>query len=426
MLALFACHRTSGGASDSGAEGAIVGSPRPAAAFAQPIAAARVKTGTVMVAGLAPSRGVIAVENLGDDGAARWTVDVLSGISGGPNVELHVFPTTDGAAVVYRGRKGERQVTQAALVDASGRVSGPAFDAGPAACATDDALAWIERPSGGAARVLALPWGKTTPAEILSVPAERDPALVCGTKTAFALGDGERDTTIATRATAMVPTPQGSPGASPRPRVIIRDRDFTDEEREHDTFVVGDALGLVRVGQSGSLSLREVGAEPSPWRHLGTKLTEADDVVAVDGDSEATTVVFTHDDGGGGCDGPSAPGVRTLRVSRKSPLDASFELAPAACGRELGPFWTGSVGEAFVVAWVERASVRGSGEPPIVGFSYRTITSAGLGELRRVARPSDEMVDAGCDKDRCYAVALVRPPQAAEPQAESVEVLAYP
>jgi hypothetical protein len=204
--------------------------------------------------------------------------------------------------------------------------------------------------------------------------------------------------------------------------VAMKDRDFADEEREHDTFVVGDTLGLVRVGQSGTVSVREVGVELSPWRRLDAKLTSADDVVAADGDPDTTTLVYTRDDGA--CDGPGAPSVHAVQVSKKGPSEPSFDVAPAACDRDLGPFYTGTLGDTFVVAWVERALVRAPGEPPIVGLAYRTITGARLGELRRVPRPADEIVDAGCDDKRCYAAALVR--RAPDVQPGVVEVLAYP
>jgi hypothetical protein len=414
LLALCACHRSGAGAGDSGASGPVEAGPSSQGIFSQPIAAARVRSGTVVVAGLVASRAAVAVTAIGDDGSTRWTVDALSGTSGGPNVELHVFPASDGAAVVYRGRRDDRPITLAVMVDASGHVSGPAFDSGPAACTTDDRLAWLERPSGGTTRVLGVPWGRSTPEELAAIPSERDPALVCGAKTVFALGDGEKDTTLAT-----------SPPTPSRAKVVMRDRDFIDEEREHDTFVVGDTLGLVRVGHSGSISVREVGAEIAPWRRLVARLMDADDVVAVDGDPDATTVVFTRDEGDS-CDGPSTPSVHAVRLASKGPAEQSFDVAPAACDRELGPFWTGTVVAGFVVAWVERASVRRQGEAPIVGLAYRTITSSGLGELRHVRRPSDEMVDAGCDKDRCYAAALVRPAEAADRQPEAVEIVSYP
>jgi len=111
LLALWACHRVSASAGDSGGpEQVALGAVGSAVSFSAPVAAARVRSGTTMVAGLLVSRGTVAVSDIGDDGLIRWTVDVLSGISGGPNVELHVFPARDGAAVVYRGRIDDRVV----------------------------------------------------------------------------------------------------------------------------------------------------------------------------------------------------------------------------------------------------------------------------------------------------------------------------
>ena len=81
-------------------------------------------------------------------------------------------------------------------------------------------------------------------------------------------------------------------------RVAIRDVDFgEDEEREHEAFTVGDALGIVRISASGGIAMREVprAGPVAPWRTLKHKLSQDDDVVAVDGDASATFVVFTRD-----------------------------------------------------------------------------------------------------------------------------------
>jgi hypothetical protein len=164
----------------------------------------------------------------------------------------------------------------------------------------------------------------------------------------------------------------------------------------------------------------------SPWRRITTRIAEADDVVAVDGDTEASTLVFTRDEEPAGCDGPAAPSVHALRLPRSAAREQSFELAPAACDREVGPFWTGTVRKGFVVAWVERASARLPTQAPITGLAYRIVTASGPGELRRVALASDDIVDAGCDLERCYAVALARPAGASEERAEAVQVIAYP
>jgi hypothetical protein len=368
-----------------------------------------------MVAGLVASRGVIAVSDLGDDGGTRWTVDALSEVVWSSGTELRAFPVADGIIVVYRGLRRGKVVTEAVTIDSQGRIVGPEFTAGGAACATDTALAWIDGSKGGGVRVTSTLRGQTTPITVLTIPAEREPALVCGTHQLFALGEGEQDLTVAI----------GGPGAA-QPSVVLRDRDFSDEEREHDTFALEDTLGIVRIGKSGAIAIREVSSgDRGSWRKLATRLAEADDVVAVDADGEALTVVFTRDDSAS-CDGPGASTVRALRVSRSGNEEQTVDLSPVECGREVGPFYTGTTRGSFVVGWVERSTIRDPRAPPIAALAYRAFDHSVPGALRRVAVPSDDMVDAGCDKDRCYAVALVRAPGTQEMQPEWVQSIAYP
>jgi hypothetical protein len=368
-----------------------------------------------MVAGTVASRGVVAVTQLADDGATRWTVDVLSGVEGGGDAELRAFPGGDGVVVVYRGRRRGQSVTQAVSVNSMGGIVGSELAVGGATCATDTALAWIDGSKSEGARVSSLEWGQTTPVPVLTIPSEREPTLVCASHRLFALGEGDQDMTVAV----------GGAGAAP-PRVVLRDRDFSDEEREHDTFAVDDTLGIVRVGTSGAIAIREVTAERrGSWRRLTTRLTEADDLVAVDADADAFTAIFTREDTGS-CDGSAASTVRALRASRSGTAEETIDLSSGECGRDVGPFWTGAPAGSFAVAWVERSPMGVPSAPPIVGLVYRVFTHAGLGALRRVALPSDEMVDAGCDADRCYAVALVRAPGTDPTQPELVQSIAYP
>jgi hypothetical protein len=202
----------------------------------------------------------------------------------------------------------------------------------------------------------------------------------------------------------------------------MREREFSDDERQHDTFVTGDTMGLVRVGQSGAVSVREIGSEgPGPWHRFAARLLAGDDVVAVDGDGNASIIVFTKDDSGG-CDGPGASSVHALYRSNEPQMERKFDLAPAECGTDAGPFWTGAIGERFVVGWVERASVRSPGDSPIRGFAFQTLAATGVGELGHLSRPASEMVDAGCDKEHCYAVALATE----ETGAQRIETLVYP
>jgi hypothetical protein len=363
----------------------------------------------------------VAAAGLKDGGEVVWVVDVVSGVTG-ESAELRAFPSEDGVVVVYRGRRDGRSVTEAVAVTASGRVSGSTLEAGAAACATDGALAWITPSKGGTSRVMSAAWGWGPATELAPFPPDRDPTIVCASRTIFALGDGERDTTA-----TVVPGP--ARGAS----VVMRERDFTDEEREHDTYVVGDTLGLVRIGRSGTVSVREIGSDGGgPWHRSLLGLHEGDDVVAVDGDGAASMIVFTREATTASC-GSSALSVHALYLSRTSP-DRVVELAPATCGEDVGPFWTGAVGGAFVVGWVERATPRLPGDAPIRRLGFRRIETRELGELRYLDRPADYMVDAGCDKDHCYAVALGRTgalprdvvPDSGDSRPQRIDTLMYP
>jgi hypothetical protein len=66
---------------------------------------------------------------------------------------------------------------------------------------------------------------------------------------------------------------------------------------------------------------------------------------------------------------------------------------------------------------------------PVSGFAYRTLDAPpapSQGAVRRVDLAADDLVPAGCDRSRCYAVALVRPPGADGMQPEAVRVIPYP
>ncbi len=427
LPALCACHRhTPGeGGAGAGASQTAEGASQPAAsgAFARPLAAAWVPSRGVMVAGFVPGRSAIALAQLSP--AKRSVVDVVPGVMEGTSGELRVFPEPDGAAVVYRGSVAGKAVTRAAFVDGLGQRTTTL--ASGVACATDTALAWVDRASGQP-KVLSLAWKPASPSdamspvELMGLWAGRDPTLACGAQTVYALGEGEDDTALTTS------------GAPPRTRVVMRDRDFQDEEREHEAFVVGDTLRVLRVGQTGVMWVRELGSELPPWRRLGKRLASGDDVVAVDGDVESTTVVTTREDPAG-CDAQGATSVVALRVGTAAaataagtaPKEDALDVAGPDCEVERGPFWTEALSTAFVIAWVERTTDRRQGQPGIVGLSYRTIGPGGaLGELRKVPRRAVEMVDAGCDKERCYAVALAPPGEGDGSQPEGLSVIAYP
>ncbi len=390
------------------------------AVFSAPIAAARASHQDI-VAGLVASDAVVRAMGI-VDGKATWATDVLSGVSWAPDAELHAQATSDGGvALMWRGPRAGKAGRALVLIGPQGELRGDPTDVGAAFCATADGLAWIDPRTSGPTHVVARRLGDPASREVLSVPPDRDPALVCGDHAVVVLGDGDDDLT----ATAFVP------GASPRPRVVaIRDADFgDDDEREHDAYTLGDDLGLVRVGASGAIALREVPRDgaPTPWRRLKQAISPDDDVVAVDGDAEATLIVFTHD-ADDACPGigSTAESVSVLRVDRKTGAESLLALAPADCDRSPGPFWIAATAPGgSTVAWVERATKQAAKAAPIAGVALRTITG-GAAKARRIELVADAVVDAGCDDRTCSVAALIRPAGGDGMQPEAISVLPYP
>jgi hypothetical protein len=390
------------------------------ARFSRPFAAARAADGVTFVAGLVVPRGTITVTALGPDGATRWTRDVITGIAWTANATLAVVRAKASAIVVWRGLRAGQEVTIAVTIGPDGRVDGEPFAVGAAACTTGSELAWIDRDakSGWVVRTQAFDAHPHAPVAALTLSEDRDPALFCGAQRVFALGDGDTDVILsASNAGVRAPAIR-----------VIQDSDFRgDDQRGHELYAVGDVLGIVRIGTEGSLASREVTeGHASPWHRFGRKLTEADDVTLVDADDRSAVVAFTRETGAVG----DSSGVSSLEAfvwERAGSRSVSYRLAPPDASRVRGPFWSGAVpGGGVVVGWAERSARSDSGEAPIVGLSYRTVSVDALGDVHQLERPADELVDAGCDDKHCYAVALARAVGEDGGQPEVAQVVAYP
>ena len=406
------------------APGALDAAASPAGAgagarFSAPIAAARVGGGAVLVAGLVVPDKAIVVTRIEPGGRSAFTVTALRGVAWSQDAELRVFSADGGAAVVWRGVRDGRTVRQMVTLGKGGEVQGEPVDVGTVACSTEDALVWTEKGTGKW-RVLAKPWA-SAPREVASVAADREPVVVCGTRRVFALGHGEDDITFAIG--------DADGGAARR---LMAATDFgTDEDRELTEYTVGDDLGVVRVGSAGQVAVREArGDAIGAWKKLAATIPADDDLVAVDGDAKATYVITTRESSsacGSAPSGSAAMSVQAMRIDRATFAEAVSEVAAAECGKELGPFWTGSAAGRFVVAWAERAGKREATSAPVVGLAYRVLDGeGGAGAVVRIARPADALVDAGCDKDHCYAVALAREPGTTNMVPEAAQVIAYP
>jgi hypothetical protein len=422
--------RSSGavGAVASASSGSAPGAPAAASSagagdssvFSAPIAGARAG-GHDVLAGLLAKPGVVRVAGI-SDGRATWTSDVLKDVAWSPDAELVLQPAHGGLALVWRGMRAGKTGRTLVLLGPGGEAQSAPIDIGPGFCVTDAGVAWIEPHSSGPARVMARAWTEPAPRPVGTVPTDRDPALVCGDHDVVVLGDGDDDLT-------MAPLTPGEPATRPS-AVAIRDSDFgDDEEREHDAYTVGDDLGIVRVASSGAVALREYprGGSPTPWRRLKHTIPADDDIVAVDGDADATLVVYTQD-ADDACPGvgSTAEAVHALRIVRKSGDETLLDLAPADCQRSPGPFWIASTPLGQAVGWIERTA-RGSSSTaaPIAGASFRLLTAGGM-QSRRIEQAADALVDSGCDAKGCSLVALVRPTDGDGMQPETLRAIAYP
>ena len=424
---LHGCTRTSKhtGAAASLAEGGPTAAPEPSrfsttpACYSAPIAAARVN-GVDVVAGLVASEGVVRAMGLGA-GRVAWTVDVLRSVGWTADAELRVFPAADGFAVLWRGLLDGKSAFRLLVRGPRGEERGEPFPIGPISCNTVDGFAWIGPHEGGHTAVFARGWAEGRTREIAAMPHDRDPSLVCGEHDVIVLGDGDEDLT-ATRFAFGNPVP-------PRPTVVLRDEDFGEDEREHDAYSTGDDLGLVRIGASGAIALREVPrvGPPAPWRKLKHALSEDDEVVVVDGDAASTFLVVTHETEGACPDaGAASESIRALRVDRATGGEALWDLAPADCGRSRGPFWLAAADHSRpVIAWTERRA----GMPPkaaaIAGMAVRTVLLDGV-HAGWIEQQADALVDGGCYEAGCIAAALVREQGTEGMQPEPIRVFSYP
>jgi hypothetical protein len=387
--------------------------------FSAPIAAVRVH-GVDVVAGLVAAEGVIRVVEF-QAGRAAWSVDALRGVKWAPDAELHVKAAGDGYALVWSGLRDGKSGRSLVEIGARGEPKGatPA-EIGASYCTTREGIAWIGRRTGGPTGVRTRHWSDAAAHDALAVPKDRDPSLVCGDHAVVVLGDGSDDLT----ASWFAP---GDAAAGPA-TVVLRDGEFSDDEREHEAFIVGDALGVVRVGVSGAVAVRTVTREGvrGAWQKLRHALSEDDEIVAVDGDPRATLLVLTHEvEGACAGIGSTPERVQAIRVDRSSGEEAVLDLAPVDCQRGApGPFWLADAPLGAAVTWVEHRATR-SKAAPIDGLAFRVVRADGV-RAGRVEQTADALVEGGCDEGGCSAAALVRAPGSDGMRPAPIRILSYP
>lgn len=396
-----------GSAAAAPAEGAS-----PAASLSPPLAAARADRGAVLVAGLSGDGRAVRVLRIGADDRVEAQRDVLSGVEASPDAEVRLAPAGPGAALTWRGKRAGAMARELVVLGAELAPRGEPAPVESAACATLDAH-W----SSSGAALASRTWGGQ--ALRIALPSSDDVAVVCAAHRAYALLESEDGTRV-----AIAPSADAG-GAAPKVVTVFRDGEPAGEPREHAEVTVGDDLIVFRLSTDGSIAVREVSASGAgPLRRVAGTIPVDDDLVAADGTGRMLLLVYTED-ASDGCptDVATRTRVKALRIDRGALRGEPVELSPGACGREVGPFFTGPVGDGLAVSWVERVPVVGKARAPIAGVGYAVVPPTGApGPVGRVEQAAAALADAGCDGARCRAIALV----GAEGGPGAPRVLRYP
>lgn len=361
-----------------------------------PIAAAYAKNGEVVVAGLDVPSNAIRVQRFDEKGAVLADRVALDDVKWSTDSDLKVAAGGDAVAVTWHGLRQNKLVRQLVMLGSDLTRKVDPTEVSSAYCATKDAV-WFANDTTATARS----WnGERTR---FPLPKDKDASLYCSTHRAFGVIEEEDKTSI-------VPLVAG--GA---PVVMVKEGDFgEDDQRELSEYNVGDEIGVVRLGLSGSIVVRETtDGGAGMLRKLKSTIGHDDDVVAVDATSKVVVIVYTEDVSSscpkqGDNDTPVSTRVQALRVDRATFEESTVELSPGRCGAEIGPFFTGPLGDDVSVAWVERGTGLGKARAPILGLSHASVAHAGTPALAKIEQVADAIADAGCDGARCYAAALVR------------------
>lgn len=400
LVALGGCRCSKGGEGDGAGGDAAVDTPVETRSgggdvrgWSAPIAAANAGGGEVLVAGLdVPSR-TIRMRRFGKDDAILADRAVLEDVKWSSEADLKVVATGAGGAVTWRGLRGGKLGRALVVVGPDLAAKGAPVEVAGASCATREAIWFTD-----GKRAHGRPW--TGAAVDVELPKEKEASILCGATKAFALLEEDDGT-------SWLPLAAGRPASTP----LLREKDFgEDEQRERAEYTVGDELGVVRVAASGALAVREVkDGVAGALRRVRTSIPRDDDVVAVDASAKPLVIVYTEDASDACGDKGSSTKVKALRVDRAGGEETTIDLSPGQCGREVGPFFTGAVGDAVSVAWVERVPALGQARAPIVALAHALVPAAGAaGPAQRIDVAADALVDAGCDAERCYAAALER------------------
>ena len=231
----------------------------------------------------------------------------------------------------------------------------------------------------------------------------------------------------------LVVAPHGDAGGA---TTLIGEKDFGgEEESEHDEYTFADDLGVLRVGKSGTLAVRELsGAKLGPWKKLKTHVEHEDDVVAVDADAHTTVIVFTREALPACPDGAARTAVHVVRLDRATlGRTGRARSRPARAAASPGRSSPAPSRAASPSRGPSAARSTARGPLPVDALAYvvfsapvRAAAPQVTVTLTRLPVHADLLVDASCDGQKCYAVAISRVAGSEEIAPDQARVLSYP
>ncbi|MCU0685957.1 MAG: hypothetical protein MUF34_27555 [Polyangiaceae bacterium] len=394
--------------------------------FTSPFAGALRADGSVFVAGRRRGAGGLLVGSYDAEGKARFELErTLDGALGHVD-EIDAFASAEGVIASVEGEGGQRRWLRAASSEGLAKAEWEATEA--SACTTSREVALLTRVEAGfQARIAPIAAG--APVDAGAPLAGTAASLLCAPARAFLLIDREHEHVAR------------SLGAGPLEVSLGDEKERDDAEKSFSVHVAGEELLALRLGSKRGLRFRSwngAAREASPWVRADLALDEETTFELALVTDDALAVVTTRPiEASRPCpDGEPNDTVAELSIVRRADgvvRRSADRLETWRCGAEPGPFWGGSPRGRFVVAWPRGAdSACAKAGVRYGGLVVATAKPEGKSPPRveRLGAPAEAIEDAGCDAERCVAVALGRGEAGAcvgvdDERAGTLRVIAY-
>jgi hypothetical protein len=407
--------------------------PHATVHFAPPISAARVKGATVVAGRERAGTGWIISTHF-DTAPTDPSVSRL-----GPMPEDSELISASGDLGLLSREHidgGSRRVLYlvAANADAGAFVGDPIV-VGDAVCPTLDGIHWLAREGSGFKgwrRAIGALGGEVLPGPLF--PSQSEITLVCGAHRAFLASNVEGLVRVVSWAEKDRPQ---SAATDARP-VVLPKPPLASAPDDMLMAAMGDGLALVALeAKAIAVAFYRPDQAATRWQKVTLPNGGEATLEGIEPDSDKIGLLMLRTV-------PSLKGCRNGDANDTVAEVAIFDgesgrlvrsperVETWRCGAEPGPFFSGWTAGKFVIGWPRgadaacaRARVRWG------GLGFAVVDPGGAHVRVGHAGPSgDSIAEAGCDADKCYAVALTRGSDpcgpADGPDVGKLEIIAYP